>query len=103
LTFHRIRPLLVAPLCLRQIIEQLTGLRIGGARRRALLETTTVDFRRLRLAPDYIGAQTPGSTERLALTGRRRGLNRIQHAMPRDRVVERGAEMRCLAIVASET
>src|SRR5207302_8704946 len=45
----------------------------------------------------------PGSTERLALTGRCRGLNRIQHAMPRDRVVERGAEMRSLAIVASET
>src|SRR3989442_10742447 len=44
-----------------------------------------------------------GSTERLALTGCRSGLNRVQHAMARDRVVERGAEARSLAIVASET
>src|SRR5256712_2436152 len=44
-----------------------------------------------------------GSTERLTLTGCRGRLDRVQHAMARDRVVERGAEMRSLAIVAGET
>src|SRR5947208_8643969 len=44
-----------------------------------------------------------GSTERLTLTSRRRLLDRVQHPMARDRVVERGAEMRSLAIVAGET
>src|SRR5213594_4449507 len=43
------------------------------------------------------------STERLPLTGCRRRLDRVQHAMARDRVVERGAEMRAFAIVAGET
>src|SRR5438046_1347853 len=43
------------------------------------------------------------STGRLTLTGCRGLLDRVQHPMPRDRVVERGAEMRSLAIVASET
>src|SRR5439155_7619282 len=42
------------------------------------------------------------STERLTLTGCRRRLDRVQHAMARDRVVERGAEMCSLAIVAGE-
>src|SRR5205085_6658275 len=44
-----------------------------------------------------------GSTERLTLTGRRGHLDRVQHAMARDRVFEGGAEMRSLAIVAGET
>src|SRR5881397_2207015 len=44
-----------------------------------------------------------GSIERLTLTGCRRCLDRVQHAMTRDRVVERGAEMGSLAIVARET
>src|SRR3989442_11956188 len=44
-----------------------------------------------------------GSTERLTLTGCRGRLDRVQHAMARDRVVERGAEMRPLSIVAGET
>ena len=44
-----------------------------------------------------------GSTERLTLTGCRSDLDRVQHAMARDGVVERGAETRSLAIVASET
>src|SRR6266581_9758993 len=44
-----------------------------------------------------------GSTGRLTLTGFRRLLDRVQHPMARDRVVERGAEMRSLAIVAGET
>src|SRR5437879_8169507 len=44
-----------------------------------------------------------GSTGRLSLTGFRRLLDRVQHPMARDRVVERGAEMRSLAIVAGET
>src|SRR5437867_1182147 len=44
-----------------------------------------------------------GSTGRLTLTGCGSHLDRVQHAMARDRVVERGAEMRSLAIVAGET
>src|SRR5207237_1471793 len=44
-----------------------------------------------------------GSTERLTLAGRRARLDRVQHAMARDRVFERGAQMRSLAIVAGET
>src|SRR5256886_17431367 len=43
------------------------------------------------------------STGRLTLTGCRGLLDRVQHPMARDRVVERGAEMRSLAIVAGET
>jgi len=37
------------------------------------------------------------------MTGRRGRLDRVQHAMARDRVFEGGAEMRSLAIVAGET
>src|SRR3989442_5895126 len=48
------------------------------------------------------GMLLAGSTQRLTLTGCRGRLDRVQHAMARDRVVERGAEMRCLAIVAGE-
>ena len=44
----------------------------------------------------------PGSTERLTLTGCRRRLDRVQHPMAGDRVVERGTKMRSLAIVARE-
>src|SRR6266571_8443686 len=44
-----------------------------------------------------------GSAERLTLTGCRGLLDRVQHPMARDCVVERGAEMRSLAIVAGET
>src|SRR5213596_1340832 len=43
-----------------------------------------------------------GSTGRLTLTGCRRLLDRVQHPMARDRDVERGREMRSLAIVARE-
>src|SRR5438128_1748384 len=43
-----------------------------------------------------------GSTERLTLTGCRGRLDRVQQAMARDRVLERGAEMRPLAVVAGE-
>jgi hypothetical protein len=43
------------------------------------------------------------STERLALAGRCGRLDRVQHAIARDRVFKGGAEMRSLAIVASET
>src|SRR5207245_4816103 len=49
------------------------------------------------------GMLLAGSAERLTLTGCRGHLDRVQHAMARDRVVERGAEMRSLAIVARET
>src|SRR3989442_11724296 len=44
-----------------------------------------------------------GSTGHLTLTRCRRLLDRVQHPMSRDRVLERGAEMRALAIVAVET
>src|SRR5207253_8211718 len=44
-----------------------------------------------------------GSSKHLTLTGCRRRLDRVQHAMARDRIVECGAEMRALAIVAGET
>src|SRR5438309_8807217 len=44
----------------------------------------------------------PGSTERLTLTRCRRLLDRVQHPMAGDRVVERGTETRSLAIVARE-
>src|SRR5438552_9562181 len=43
-----------------------------------------------------------GSTERLTLTRCRGRLYRVEHAMPRDGFIERGAEMRLLAIVARE-
>src|SRR5881296_3930594 len=43
-----------------------------------------------------------GSTGRLTLTGCRRLLDRVQHPMAGDRVVERGTEMSSLAIVAGE-
>src|SRR5882762_1667944 len=49
------------------------------------------------------GVNAPaGSTGRLTLSGCRRLLDRVQHPMARDRVVERGTEMRSLAIVACE-
>src|SRR5437016_12536438 len=44
-----------------------------------------------------------GSTGRVTLTGCRGLLDRVKHPMARDRVVERGAEMRSLAIVVGET
>src|SRR5881409_835187 len=44
-----------------------------------------------------------GSTGRVTLTRCRGLLNRVQHPMARDRIVERGAQMRSLAIVAGET
>src|SRR5207245_9462824 len=49
------------------------------------------------------GMLLAGSAERLTLTGCGSHLDCVQHAMARDRVVERGAEMRSLAIVAGET
>src|SRR5437870_8044495 len=48
------------------------------------------------------GMLLAGSAERLTLTGCRGRFDRVQHAMARDRVVERGAEMCPLAIVAGE-
>src|SRR5437773_2312342 len=45
----------------------------------------------------------PGSTGRLTLTSCRGLLDRVQHPMARDRVIERGAEMRSLTVVAGET
>src|SRR5205809_224224 len=44
----------------------------------------------------------PGSTERLTLTRCRRLLDRVQHPMAGDGVVERGAKMRSFAIIAGE-
>src|SRR5437870_1131757 len=56
----------------------------------------------LRQASPAIMNAPAGSTERLTLTGCRGRLDRVQHAMARDRVVERGAEMRSLSIIAGE-
>src|SRR5215217_7597151 len=44
-----------------------------------------------------------GSAQRLTMTGRRSRLDRVQHAMARERLFEGGAQMRSLAIVAGET
>src|SRR5206468_123360 len=44
-----------------------------------------------------------GLTERLTLAGCRCRLDRVQHAMARDRVFKGGTEVRSLAIVAGET
>src|SRR2546427_2901959 len=49
------------------------------------------------------GWRTSESTERLTLTGCRGRLDRVQHAMARDRVVERRAQMRSLSIIVGET
>src|SRR5437899_11069924 len=49
------------------------------------------------------GMLLAGSAERLTLTSCRGHLDRVQHTMARDRVIERGAEMRSLAIVAGKT
>src|SRR5437016_8592000 len=57
----------------------------------------------LRQASPAIMNAPAGSTGRLTLTGCRGLLDRVQHPMARDRVVERGAEMRSLAVVAGET
>src|SRR5438445_2055386 len=48
------------------------------------------------------GTLLAGSMERLTLTGCRGRLDRVQHAMARDRVVKRRAEMRPLSIIAGE-
>src|SRR5438132_11699707 len=50
----------------------------------------------------YIVSRACRSAGHLTLTGCRGLLDRVQHPMARDRVVERGAEMRSLAIVAGE-
>src|SRR5256885_6740876 len=52
------------------------------------------------------GSSRPGiakSTKPLTPTGRGRRLDRIQHAMPNEPVLERRAEMRSVAIVAGKT
>src|SRR6266850_2842963 len=57
----------------------------------------------LRQASPAITDTPAGSTGRLTLTGCRGLLDRVQHPMACDRVVERGAQMRSLAIVAGES
>jgi len=64
LTFQRTRPLFVAAFRLRQIVEQLTGLGIGGARCRALVKAAALDLRRFRLAPNDLRAQRPDEPRR---------------------------------------
>src|SRR3989441_4420856 len=56
----------------------------------------------LRQTSPAIRNAPAGSTGRVTLTGCRGLLDRVQHPMARDRVVERGAEMRALAVVAGE-
>src|SRR5436309_800127 len=61
-----------------------------------------MDRQRLRqTSPASVNAPA-GSAGRLTLSGCRRLLDPVQHPMARDRVVERGREMRSLAIVARE-
>src|SRR3989441_12100462 len=50
----------------------------------------------------YIMSRACRSAGHLPLTGGRGLLDRVQHPMARDRVVERGAEMRSVAIVPGE-
>src|SRR2546425_12058911 len=56
-----------------------------------------------RQVPPVMMNSPAGSTGRLTLTGCCGLLDRVQHPMACDRVVERGAEMRSLAVVAGET
>src|SRR5207244_10018974 len=53
--------------------------------------------------PTVFSYELGGSTEHLTLTGCRDRLDRVQHAMARDRVVERRAQMRSLSIIAGES
>src|SRR5438132_9422074 len=55
------------------------------------------------VADNFRFHELAGSTEHLTLTGFRGRLDRVQHAMARDRVFERRAQMRSLSIIASET
>src|SRR6266581_8344403 len=50
----------------------------------------------------YFSYELAGLTERLTLTGCRCRLYRVQHAMARDRVVERRAQMRSFSVVPGE-
>src|SRR6266851_8491554 len=61
-----------------------------------------MDQQTLRQTSPAIMHPPAGSTERLTLTGCRGLLDHVQHPMARHRVVERGAEIRSLAIVARE-
>src|SRR2546425_2998322 len=56
-----------------------------------------------RQVPPVMMNAPAGSTGRVTLTGCRGLLDRVQHPMACDRVVERGAQMRSLAIVAGKT
>src|SRR2546427_6813304 len=84
----------------------------GAAARLGKSPTSEVDVRldleiserqALRQTYPAIMNAPAGSTGRVTLTGCRGLLDRVQHPMARDRVVERGAEMRALAVVAGET
>src|SRR3989442_15457641 len=83
----------------------------GAAGRRGKSPTSEVDVRldleiserqALRQTYPAIMNAPAGSTGRVTLTGCRGLLDRVQHPMARDRIVERGAQMRSLAIVAGE-
>src|SRR5438132_13287084 len=51
----------------------------------------------------YFSYELAGLTERLTLTSCRCRLDRVQHAMACDRVVECRAQMRSLSVIAGET
>src|SRR2546427_12524846 len=83
----------------------------GAAARLGKSPTSEVDVRldleiserqALRQTYPAIMNAPAGSTGRVTLTGCRGLLDRVQHPMARDRIVERGAQMRSLAIVAGE-
>src|SRR5713226_5024986 len=73
-----------------RLIRRIGGRREASGRRSGCFES-------------WVALYLAVSTERLTPTGCRGRLDRVQHAMARDRVVERGAEMRSLAIVTGET
>src|SRR5712664_1284916 len=92
------------------VTQQLTPLRVGHAG--GGVSTKTPRVRKTRDGVFRVSTRAPmrvhfsdlaGSTGRLTLTRCGSHLDCVQHAMARDRVVERGAEMRSLVIVARET
>src|SRR5437016_2277775 len=70
--------------------------------RAAPVASAGMERQTLRQASPAIMNAPAGSTGRVTLTGCRGLLDRVQHPMACDRVVERGAEMRSLAIVTGE-
>src|SRR5438876_238350 len=97
---HRVRPPLWPAGCQSQT-AMTVDVKTGGARARRRGQRWTYALAAPRQLIDHALRYLAGSRERLTLTGCRSLLDRVQHPMTRDRVVERGAQMRSLAIVGS--